>query len=56
MLTVSPTNPQHLAPTIAMRELPETEDLVAAKIVKVQKADHKNLSETPNNFGAQELR
>ena len=29
---VSPTNPQHLAPTIAMRESPATEDLVAARL------------------------
>ena len=31
-VTVSPTNPQHLAPTIAMRESPTTENLVAARL------------------------
>jgi len=31
-VTVSPTNPQNLAPTIAMRESPTTEDLVAARL------------------------
>ncbi|XP_078365925.1 uncharacterized protein LOC144650141 [Oculina patagonica] len=31
-VTVSPTNPQHLAPTIAMRESPATDDLVAARL------------------------
>ena len=31
---VSPTNPQHLAPTIAMKESPTTEELVAARFQK----------------------
>lgn len=31
-VTVSPSNPQHLAPTIAMRESPATGDLVAARL------------------------
>lgn len=31
-VTVSPTNPQHLTPTIAMRESPATGDLVAARL------------------------
>ena len=31
-LEVSPTNPQNLAPTIAMREPPATKDLVEAKL------------------------
>ena len=34
---VSPTNPQHLAPTIAMREPPTTEDLVAARLSRFKK-------------------
>ena len=34
---VSPTNPQHLAPTIAMRESPTTEDLVAARLSRFNK-------------------
>ena len=31
-VTVSPTDPQHLAPTIAMKESPATGDLVAARL------------------------
>ena len=34
---VSPTNPKHLAPTIAMRESPATEDLVAARLSRFKK-------------------
>ena len=34
---VSPTNPQHLAPTIAMRESPATESLVAARLSRFKK-------------------
>ena len=36
-VTVSPTNPQHLAPTIATREPPATEDLVAARLSRFKK-------------------
>ena len=40
---VSPTNPQHLAPTIAMRESPTTEDLVAARLSRFkQQASQKS--------------
>ena len=34
---VSPTNPQHLDPTIAMREPPAAEDLVAAGLSRFKK-------------------
>lgn len=36
-VVLSPTNPKHLAPTIAMKESPATEDLVAAKLSRFQK-------------------
>ena len=36
-IIVSPTNPQHLAPTKAMRESPATENLVAARLSRFKK-------------------
>ena len=33
---VSPTNPQNLVPTIAMREPPATKDLVEAKVSRLK--------------------
>ena len=34
---VSPTNSQHLSPTMAMRDSPATEDLVAARLSRFKK-------------------
>lgn len=41
-VTVSPTNPQHLAPTIAMRESPTTGDLVAARLSRFKQQKQKS--------------
>lgn len=35
-ITVSPTNAQNLAPSITMRELPATKDLVEAQLSKLK--------------------
>lgn len=35
-IEVSPTNPVHLAPTIAMKRAPSTEELVKAKLSRFQ--------------------
>ena len=42
---VLPTNPQHLAPTIAMRESPTTEELVATRLFRFQKEKQAESSE-----------
>ena len=44
-VVVSPTNPQHLAPTIAMRESPTTEELVATRLSRFQKEKQAESSE-----------
>ena len=36
-VVLSPTDPKHLAPTIAMKESPATEDLVTAKLSRFKK-------------------
>ena len=36
-VALSPTDPKHLAPTIAMKESPATEDLVTAKLSRFKK-------------------
>lgn len=43
LVTLSPTNPQYLAPTIAMRESPTTEDLVAARLSRFKQQASKKL-------------
>ena len=42
-VVLSPTDPKHLAPTIAMKQSPATEELVAAKLSRFKKNKIENL-------------